>query len=153
MNLKFMTEPALNPDLMTCPHCGEDDRIWIHSQKERRFRCTACRRTFAETQGSHYPHWVFILVVTLLAAGCPVQAIVLAFSLDERTVIAWQLKTGRHAQRVQTDLVCQGELELGQVQADELYVKTQYGAVWIACQITPVNVPGINTHDVPPIYA
>ena len=141
MNLKFMTEPALNPNLMTCPHCGEADRIWIHSQKERRFRCVACKRTFTETQGtplygSHYPHWVFILVVTLLAAGCPVQAIVLAFRLDERTVMAWQLKAGRHAQRVQTELVCQGQLELGQVQADELYVKAQYGTVWIATAMT-----------------
>ena len=137
MELKFMTEPALNPALMTCPHCGEEERIWIHSQKERRFYCTTCKRTFTETRGtplygSHYPVWIFVLVVTLLAGGCPIPAIVLAFGLDERTVQAWQVKVGRHAQRVQAERVCTGRLELGQVQADELYVKTQHGPVWMA---------------------
>lgn len=137
MELKFMTEPVLNPALMTCPHCGAEERIWIHSQKERRFRCATCWRTFSETQGTplygrHYPAWVFILVVTLLAGGCPVSAIVFAFGLDERTVAAWQMKVGTHAREVQATLLCQETLELGQVQADELYVKTQCGAVWMA---------------------
>lgn len=137
MELKFMTEPALDPALMSCPHCGEAERIWIHSQKERRYRCATCRRTFAETKGtplfgSHYPNWVVILVVTLLAGGCPVQAIVFAFGIDERTVAAWQRNAGQHAQQVQEELVCNGHLALGQVQADELYVKTQSGAVWMA---------------------
>lgn len=120
MELKFMTEPSLNPALMTCPHCGEEEHIWIHSQKERRFF------------GSHYPAWLFVLVVALLAGGCPIPALVFAFGLDKRTVLAWQLKAGRHAQWVQGELVCQGTLDLGQVQADELYVKTQFGAVWMA---------------------
>lgn len=137
MNLKFMTEPAMNPALMSCPYCGEEDRISIHAQKERRYRCGCCRRTFAETRGtmlhgSHYPHWVIVLVIALLAGGCPVQAIVFAFGIDERTVLAWQLKAGRHAQQVQAMLICQGDIDLGQVQADELYVKTQYGAAWMA---------------------
>lgn len=137
MELKFMTEPALDPALMSCPHCGEEEHIWIHSQKERRYRCVTCQRTFSERQGtpllgSHYPTWLFVLVVALLAGGCPIPALVFAFGLDERTVLVWQLKAGRHAQRVQAEVVCQGTVELGQVQADELYVKTQFGAVWMA---------------------
>jgi transposase-like protein len=140
MELKFMTEPALNPALMSCPHCGEKERIWIHSQQERRYRCATCRRTFAETRGTplfgtHYPAWVVILVVTLLAARGPVQAIVFAFSIDERTVAAWQRKAGQHAQRVQAEVVCNGRLDLGQVQADELYVRTQWGAAWMATAV------------------
>lgn len=137
MELKFMTEPPLNPVLMTCPHCGEKERIGVHSQKDRRFYCKTCKDTFTETRdtplyGSHYPHWVFVLVVTLLAGGCPLPAIVFAFGIDERTVQSWQLKAGRHAQQVQAERVCQGTLELGQVQADELYVKTQHGTAWMA---------------------
>lgn len=137
MELKFMTEPALNPALMTCPHCGEEKRIWIHSQKERRFRCATCECTFTETRGTplygrHYPTWVFVLVVTLLAGGCPLPAIVFAFGLDERTVQAWQMKAGQHAQQVQAERVCAGRLELGQVQGDKLYLKTQHGAAWMA---------------------
>jgi transposase-like protein len=64
----------------------------IHSQKERRYRCKRCGRTFPETQGTalyrvHKPKWLVLTVVTLFAYGCPVQAIFAAFGLDERT--AW----------------------------------------------------------------
>lgn len=140
MELKFMAEPRLDAKLMTCPHCGETERIWIHSQKDRRLRCAVCKRTFVETEGSplfrlHYPHWLVIVVVTLLANGCPVQAIVLAFGLDERTVSEWHARVGRHAQRVQAEVVCQGRIDMGQVQGDELCVKTQHGRVWIATAI------------------
>jgi IS1 family transposase len=61
-----------------------------------------------------------------------VQAIVFAFGLDERTVSGWHERVGRHAQRVQAELVCQGRVMAGQVQADELCVKTQHGTVWMA---------------------
>jgi transposase-like protein len=137
MELKFMTKAALDPTLVTCPHCGEEEAIWIHSQKERRFNCCTCQRTFAETSGTvfyglHYPLWLVVLVVTLLAHGCPVQAIVVAFMMDERTVSGWLAKAGRFAKQVQEQLVCQGEVVLGQVQADELCVTTQEGKVWVA---------------------
>ena len=35
-----------------------------------------------------------LAVATLLAYGCPVQAIVAAFELDERTVARWQRESG-----------------------------------------------------------
>jgi transposase-like protein len=132
-----MTEPALNPALMVCPHCGEDEKIWIHSQKERRFKCVSCHGTFSERRGTPlfglgYPSWVVILVLALLAGGCPIPAIVFAFGLDERTVADWQQKAGDHAQRVQQEKVCQGQLESQQIQGDEMWVKTQFGAVWMA---------------------
>ena len=34
--------------------------------------------------------------------------------------------------RCSEQLVCQGQVDIGQVQADELYTKTQAGPVWIA---------------------
>jgi hypothetical protein len=34
------------------------------------------------------------LVVTLLAHGCPLQAIVVAFGFDERTVASWGARAG-----------------------------------------------------------
>jgi transposase-like protein len=80
----------------------------------------------------HYPSWIVVMVLTLLAFGCPIQAIVVAFGIDERTVADWEQKAGQHAKRVQESIVCQGEVDLGQVQADELYVKMQGGKVWIA---------------------
>lgn len=137
MSMKFMTEPALNPALMVCPHCSEAKKIWIHSQKERRFKCASCQRTFSERCGTPlfrlgYPSWVVILVLALLAGGCPIPAIVFAFRLDERTVASWQQIAGQHGQRVQVEKVCQGQLVSQQIQSDEMWVKTQFGSVWMA---------------------
>jgi IS1 family transposase len=47
-------------------------------------------------------------------------------------VSSWLAKAGVQAKRVQETLVCNAQVELGQVQADELCVKTQNGTVWIA---------------------
>jgi len=136
--LKFMEQQPLNPKLMTCPHCDENERIGVHSHQERRYVCHACGRTFAETKGTvffnlHYPLWVVVLVLSLLAHGCPPAAIVVAFELDERTVAAWHRKAGQHGKRVQDEVVCNGQVDLGQVQADELCIKAQGGQkVWVA---------------------
>jgi hypothetical protein len=72
-----------------------------------------------------------VLVVTVLAQGCPVQALVAAFGFDERTVAAWWARAGRQGQTVHEYLVEQPR-DLGQVQADELRVKKQGGIVWMA---------------------
>jgi hypothetical protein len=73
-----------------------------------------------------------VLVLALLAGGCPIPAIVFAFGLDERTVADWQRKAGVHAKAIQEQVVCQGQVDVGQVQGDELYVKIQGGTVWMA---------------------
>ena len=73
-----------------------------------------------------------MLVLTLLSHGCPTQAIVAAFGLDERTVARWLLEAGRHCQRVHEHLVEQGRVDLRHVQADELWVKQVGGKVWMA---------------------
>src|SRR5438105_11407526 len=74
------------------------------------------------------------LVVTLLAHGCPLQAIVAAFGFDERTVADWWARSGRHGEAVQEYLVEQPR-DLGHVQADEIRVKKQGGVVWMALAI------------------
>jgi len=129
----------MRPELVVCPNpaCGASERIGIHSRQERRYRCHTCHATFSETKGTllyglHHPAWLVIVVLTLLGFGCPVPAIVAAFGLDERTIADWQQKAGTHARTVQEEVVCAGHVELGQVQADELYVKTQHGPVWMA---------------------
>ncbi len=72
------------------------------------------------------------LVLTLVSYGCPTQAIVAAFGLDERTVAAWLARGGAQAQRVHAHLVQQGQVDLGHVQADELWVKLVGRKVWMA---------------------
>ncbi len=122
-----------------CPDKGQQGRgnIGIHSQKERRYWCKTCGGTFAATRGTafyrvHHPVDLMVLVVTLLCHGCPPQAIVAAFGLDERTVAAWLHRTGTHAARVHAATVETGQVDLGQVQADEICVKVCKGRIWQA---------------------
>jgi len=137
--MKNYTRTPMRPELVVCPKsdCGASDRIGIHSHQERRNICHTCDRTFAETTGTllyglKHPIWLVLIVLTLLAHGCPTPAIVAAFALSERTVADWHLKAGQHAKTVQEQVVCQGQVDVGQVQADELYTKTQAGPLWIA---------------------
>ena len=73
-----------------------------------------------------------MLVLTLLSHGCPTQAIVAAFGLDERTVARWLASAGQHCQRVHEHLVEHGQIDLQHVQADELWVKQVGAQVWMA---------------------
>jgi hypothetical protein len=80
----------------------------------------------------HKPAELMVLVITLLCHGCPTQAVVAAFGLDERTVARWFTAAGQHCQRVHEHLVEQGQIDVQQVQADELGVKQVGGKVWMA---------------------
>ena len=125
-----------NPTCWAYSRSGEG-HIRIHSQKERRYQCKRCRKTFSETHGTalyrlHRPVELVVTVVTLLAHGCPIQAIVAAFGLDERTVTRWQTRAGAQCQQVHEHLVEAGQVELGQVQADELRVRVVGGVCWLA---------------------
>jgi transposase-like protein len=115
----------------------DEGHVVIHSQKERRYQCKRCKRTFTETRDTalyrmHKPRWLVIAVVTLLAYGCPVQAIVAAFELDERTVARWQRESGAQCRRVHEHLVEAGRVALLQVQADEIRVKAVGAVYWLA---------------------
>jgi hypothetical protein len=74
-------------------------------------------------EGLRKPKTLIVIVVTWLAYGCPIQAIVQAFGLDERTVAAWRDRAGQHCQQVHQAMIEQGKLDLVQVQADEIRVK------------------------------
>jgi len=132
--------PIFCPNL-ACPargHTGQGN-IRIHSRKDQRFMCTACHKTFSATQGTAFYRLrtsaeTVSLVVTLMAHGCPLQAVVVAFGYDERTVAEWLRRAGGHGQAVQAHLVEQPR-DLGQVQADEIRVKKQGGVVWMALAI------------------
>jgi transposase-like protein len=123
---------------LACPARGQigEGNIHVHSQKDRRYRCDVCRKTFAETKCTPFyrlrtAQETVTIVITLLAYGCPLQAIVVAFGVDERTVQAWHRRAGQHCQQVHEHRVEQPR-DVGQVQADELRVKYQRGIVWMA---------------------
>jgi transposase-like protein len=134
----------MDPSLQFCPnfYCLKrgltgQGNIRVHSHKEQRFRCTVCRKTFAASKNTpyyrlHKPVELMTLVLTLLTHGCPLQAIVAAFRLDERTVADWQQRAGQHAQRFHELHVQQGRVEAQHVQADELWVQMVGRKVWMA---------------------
>ena len=96
------------------------------SLKRRAQRSTALYRL-------HKPQELVFVVLTLLAYGSPIQAIVAAFGLDERTVTRWQKEAGLQCRRVHEHLVEAGNVELSQVQADEWRVRGVGGGVmWLA---------------------
>lgn len=137
----------MNPQEQFCPNpaCSASGKvnagnIVIHSQQERRYKCKVCGKTFSETAGTALygvkkGAELFVIVVTLLAYGCPVQAIVMAFGLDERTVRAWLKRSGQHCQQVHEHMMETHACDLGQVQADEIKVKTQRGTIWMALAV------------------
>lgn len=134
MNLEKIFCPNL-----ACPARGQCGRgnISVHSHKEKRCYCEVCDQTFSVSKGTIFYRlktepMTVLLVLTLLAYGCPVQAIVVAFGFDERTVKGWWQRAGQHCQAVHTHLVGPSQLDLQQVQADEIKVKTQGGTIWMA---------------------
>jgi transposase-like protein len=134
----------MDPSQEFCPNLAcrargkvGEGNIRIHSHKEGRYCCTCCGKTFSARRGTaaygiKRDEETFTRVTTLLAHGCPVQAAAIAFELDERTVSSWMERSGQHCQKVHEEIIGKAKLDLGQVQADELKVKTQQGTVWMA---------------------
>ena len=113
-----------------------EGHITIHDRKRQRYRCKVCRQTFSARRGTLFeglrkPTTLIVIVITLLSYGCPVQAIVQAFSLDERTVAQWRDRAGQHCQKVHEAVVEQGQLDLVHVQADEIRVKGRKMIAWM----------------------
>ena len=137
----------MNPHELFCPNmdCAARGQIGkgnihTHSLKDKRCLCDVCQQTFTTTNGTIFyrlrsnPQLVMCVIV-LLAYGCPIQAVVKAFGLDERTVCDWHRRAGLHCQQIHEHLVENSQHDLEQVQADEIKVKTQKGTFWMALAI------------------
>jgi transposase-like protein len=77
---------------LNCPARGKpgEKNIVIHSRKPERYQCKVCEQTFSSKAGTpfyrlHHSADLVTCIMTLIAYGCPVQAIVAAYGLDERT--------------------------------------------------------------------
>src|SRR6266436_8385825 len=110
---------------MTCSARGQlgAGNISIHGRKRPRYKCHTCGQTFSARRGTaleglRTAEEVVMKVMILLSYGCPLQAIVHAFGLDERTIADWQKRAGKHCQQVHQAIVEQGKVETHHVQAD-----------------------------------
>jgi hypothetical protein len=86
-------------------------------------------------EGLRSPEWVITVVLILVSSGCPVQAIVRAFDLDERTIARWIERAGTHCEQVHAELIVQKGLNLQHVQVDEIYGKGYRMVAWMAMAI------------------
>jgi len=77
----------------------------------------------------------YVKVITLLAYGTSIQAIVHAFKMDERTVANWRDRAGIHCESVHKEKIERGLLDLIHVQADEIWVKIRGAVLWVALAI------------------
>lgn len=124
-----------NPD---CPARGRvgEGNIRIHARTPLRYRCAVCGTTFGARAGTPFhrrstAEATITCVLTLIAHGCPLAAIVAAFGVQRQTVAAWLDAAGDHCEAIHRQLVCCPR-ELGAVQADEIRVKQQGRVVWLA---------------------
>jgi hypothetical protein len=88
----------------------------IHEKQRRRSRCTVWTQTCSERRGTLFfglrkPIELIVIVVTLVADGCPVQAMVQACGRDERTAADWRDRAGERCQRLHEAIVEQGRLD------------------------------------------
>ena len=86
-------------------------------------------------EGLRTPTELVLRVIILLAYGCPTQAIVHAYGVDERTVAEWQKRAGKHCQQVHHAIVEQGRVDAHHVQADEIRVKGCKMIAWMGLAI------------------
>src|SRR6266487_4555629 len=140
--MQTLTEP-MDASKQFCPNAACSARgqkaqgtISIHDRKRQRYRCKLCKQTFSARRGTMFeglrkPMDLIVIVVTRFSYGCPVQAIVHALELDERTVADWRDRAGAHCQKVHQEMVEQGQLDLMHVQADEIRVKGCKMIAWM----------------------
>ncbi len=122
-----------------CPARGQTGKghIGVHSQAEKRYRCDVCEKTFTDTKGTLFyrlrtdPQLV-LLVIVLLAYGCPPKAIEKAYGFHERTIRKWWRRSGEQCRVVHEHVIGGSQLDLEQVQSDEIKVKAQGGSFWMA---------------------
>jgi transposase-like protein len=134
----------MNPQGIFCPNIDCHARgqlgkgnIGVHSRVEKRYICHECQKTFTDRKGTIFYRLrtdaeTVMLVITLLAYGCPLKAIVAAFGFHEKTVKSWWRRSGEHCRVVHAHVIGKSQLDLQQVQADEIKGKAFGQHLWMA---------------------
>jgi len=134
----------MDPTQVCCPHeaCpargqGGNGNITVHRRQEARSRCTGCEKTFSARRGTMFswkktPVDMLVLVVTLLAHGCPVRALVAAGGVKAETVRTGAAEAGVHGAQGHRHLVLGACWSVRHGHADARRVRVQTGMVGMA---------------------
>src|SRR5437667_4408387 len=145
--MKKSTQEPMDTASQFCPneaYCARGRRgvgnIRVHSYQPQRYRCQVCKKTFSARRGTameglRKDEKLVMTVITLLCYGCPIQAIVHAYGLDERTVTEWQKRAGEQCKRVHQAIVEQGKVTSQHIQADEIRAKGRKIIIWMVLAI------------------
>ena len=143
-----------NPDCRARGQVGQGN-MHGHRQTEQRYRCPSCGHPCAATTATPFSRLrtaadVVTRVLTLRSQGCPTQAIVAAFGVNERPVAAWVTRAGQPCPRVPQHVVQHGQVDLPHVPADELWVKLVGRRVWMAMAMAVPSRLGLGGVISPP---
>ena len=134
----------MNPQTVFCPNIDcwargqyRKGNIGIHSLVEKRYICHECEKTFTDTVGTIFYRLktdpkIVMLVIVLLAYGCPPKAIEKAFGFHERTIRRWWRRSGEHCRIVHEHVIGSSQLDIQQAQSDEIKVKGKGQTFWMA---------------------
>jgi len=134
----------MDPTQVCCPTeaCpargpGGNGSITVHRRQQARSRCTGCAKTFRARRGTmcswqQTPVDMLVLVVTLLAHGCPVRAMVAAVGVTAEPVRTGAAAAGVHGAQGHRHLVLGACWSLRHGHADAMRVRVQKGMVWMA---------------------
>src|SRR5438045_2363706 len=101
------TSEPMEPSEQFCPnpaHCARGQKgqgnISIHDRKRQRYRCKRRKQTLSARRGTtlegrSQPTELIVIVVMLLAYGCPVQAIVKALGWMSEPWLAGEIEQAR----------------------------------------------------------
>ena len=133
-----MNPPEVFCPNIDCPSRGQKQKgnIGVHDEGERRYICHVCEKTFTDTKGTIFYRLrtdaqTVMLVITLLAYGCPLKAIVKTYGFHERTIKKWWRRSGEHCRNVHDHVIGSRQLDLQHVQGDEIKGKGQGSTFWI----------------------
>ena len=134
----------MDPTQVCCPTeaCptrgpGGNGNITVHRRQEARSRCTGWEKTFRARRGTmcswkKTPVDTLVLVVTLLAHGCPVRAMVAAVGVTAETVRTGAAEAGVHGAQGHRHPVLGACWSLRHGHADAHRVRVQQGMVGMA---------------------
>lgn len=128
-----------NKECMSRGQIGQGNIVG-HGSKRLRYKCKTCGKTFSARAGTALGgirrcEDDYVKVITLLAYGTPIQAIVHVFQIDERTVAKWRDRAGIHCEAVHKEKIERGLLDLVHVQADEIWLKIRGAVLWVGLAI------------------